>query len=206
MATMDGRSWPRRAADVVRHIPRSAFFASGEWGQSCGFDWSRATGRTAPHWRIPVETTAGTGGQQNGASPSQGKIASRRVHGGDEEANEIGASIPEENACGWEIEIEETREGPAHDQRHGDHVGIVIVVAHDREREAEEHAEPGRQAIHAIDKDGRFKVVAVNGSAENSYWLWEGRESAPTSHQAEVITLRNWQNKKTATNRYTQGV
>ena len=63
-----------------------------------------------------------------------------------------------------------------------------------------------RVTIHAIDKDGRFKVVAVNGSAENSYWLWEGRESAPTSHQAEVITLRNWQNKKTATNRYTQGV
>src|SRR5690348_16595892 len=37
-----------------------------------------------------------------------------------------------------------------------------------------------RVTIHAIDRGGNHKVVAVNGSGDNRYWLWEG-EGAPRS-------------------------
>src|SRR3984957_5574302 len=34
-----------------------------------------------------------------------------------------------------------------------------------------------RVTIHAIDRNGDHKVVAVNGSRDNKYWIWEGQGS-----------------------------
>jgi L-asparaginase len=45
-----------------------------------------------------------------------------------------------------------------------------------------------RVTIHAIDTNGNHKVVAVNGSGDNRYWLWEG-EGAPRSLLAELIAI-----------------
>jgi beta-aspartyl-peptidase (threonine type) len=46
-----------------------------------------------------------------------------------------------------------------------------------------------RVTIHAIDTKGGYKVVAVNGSGTNVYWLWEG-EGDPVRLPAEAIPLR----------------
>ena len=32
-----------------------------------------------------------------------------------------------------------------------------------------------RVTVHAIDTRGNHKVVAVNGSGDNTYWLWDGQ-------------------------------
>jgi beta-aspartyl-peptidase (threonine type) len=46
-----------------------------------------------------------------------------------------------------------------------------------------------RVTIHAIDTRGNHKVVAVNGTGGNVYWLWEG-EGEPCQRPAETIPLR----------------
>ncbi len=46
-----------------------------------------------------------------------------------------------------------------------------------------------RVAIHAIDLHGNHKVVAVNGTGGNFYWLWDGA-GEPVQRPAEAIPLR----------------
>jgi beta-aspartyl-peptidase (threonine type) len=46
-----------------------------------------------------------------------------------------------------------------------------------------------RVTIHAIDPRGNHRVVAVNGSGGNVYWLWEG-QGEPRQCPAEAIPLR----------------
>jgi L-asparaginase len=46
-----------------------------------------------------------------------------------------------------------------------------------------------RVTIHAIDAKGNHKVVAVNGNAANTYWLWREGDTKPVSLPAEIITL-----------------
>jgi beta-aspartyl-peptidase (threonine type) len=46
-----------------------------------------------------------------------------------------------------------------------------------------------RVTIHAIDPHGNHKVVAVNGTGGNVYWLWEGAGD-PVQRPAEAIPLR----------------
>ena len=46
-----------------------------------------------------------------------------------------------------------------------------------------------RVSIHAIDARGNHKVVAVNGTGTNVYWLWEG-SGEPVRLPAEAIPLR----------------
>jgi L-asparaginase len=46
-----------------------------------------------------------------------------------------------------------------------------------------------RVTIHAIDRAGNHKCIAVNGSPQNTYWLWREGESAPRSLPAEIVTL-----------------
>jgi len=45
-----------------------------------------------------------------------------------------------------------------------------------------------RVTIHAIDTQGRHKVVAVNGDA-NTYWVWRDGDTTPQSRPAEIITI-----------------
>ena len=45
-----------------------------------------------------------------------------------------------------------------------------------------------RVTIHAIDTRGCHKVVAVNGTGDNRYWLWEG-QGKPQSLLAEVVSV-----------------
>jgi len=46
-----------------------------------------------------------------------------------------------------------------------------------------------RVTIHAIDTRDNHKVVAVNGSAANTYWIWREGDDAPSTHPAEAIAL-----------------
>jgi beta-aspartyl-peptidase (threonine type) len=46
-----------------------------------------------------------------------------------------------------------------------------------------------RVTVHAIDTKGNHKVVAVNGNAANTYWLWREGSAQPESLPAEIITL-----------------
>jgi beta-aspartyl-peptidase (threonine type) len=47
-----------------------------------------------------------------------------------------------------------------------------------------------RVTIHGIDTRGNHKVVAVNGTGNNVYWLWEGAGD-PVQRPAEAINLRS---------------
>lgn len=47
----------------------------------------------------------------------------------------------------------------------------------------------GRITIHAIDRSGGHKVVAVNGLPENHYWLWREGEATSASHPAEIVAI-----------------
>jgi L-asparaginase len=47
-----------------------------------------------------------------------------------------------------------------------------------------------RVTIHGIDARGNHKVVAVNGTGNNVYWLWEGAGD-PVQRPAEAINLRS---------------
>jgi L-asparaginase len=46
-----------------------------------------------------------------------------------------------------------------------------------------------RVTVHAIDTRGDHKVVAVNGTGGNVYWLWEGA-GEPVSRPAEAVASR----------------
>ena len=46
-----------------------------------------------------------------------------------------------------------------------------------------------RVTIHAIDAKGGHKVVAVNGNASNTYWLWREGDAATQSLPAEIVTI-----------------
>jgi L-asparaginase / beta-aspartyl-peptidase len=59
-----------------------------------------------------------------------------------------------------------------------------------------------RVTIHAIDRKGDHKVVAVNGSRDNKYWIWEGQGS-PRLESAEPIAISDSQPRPTTTTRYT---
>src|ERR1700733_13433500 len=59
-----------------------------------------------------------------------------------------------------------------------------------------------RVTIHAIDTKGNCKVVAVNGTADNKYWLWQGQGKA-RSLPAEPIVITQGPARPTATSRYT---
>jgi len=59
-----------------------------------------------------------------------------------------------------------------------------------------------RVTIHAIDRKGDHKVVAVNGSRDNKYWIWEG-EGQPNLRAAEPIAISGGQPRATTTTRYT---
>lgn len=58
-----------------------------------------------------------------------------------------------------------------------------------------------RVTIHAIDTKGNHKVVAVNGTADNKYWLWEGQ--GQRSLPAEPIVITQGTARPTTTSRYT---
>jgi beta-aspartyl-peptidase (threonine type) len=63
----------------------------------------------------------------------------------------------------------------------------------------------GRVTIHAIDRQGGHKVVAVNGLPENHYWLWRAGDAAPSSHPCEIIAISDVPAPKpTAHRRYEQ--
>src|SRR5208337_4191372 len=61
-----------------------------------------------------------------------------------------------------------------------------------------------RVTIHAIDTRGNHKVAAVNGSGDNTYWLWVG-QGAPQSLRAEPVAVHNIGVSPTATTRYAYG-
>ena len=47
----------------------------------------------------------------------------------------------------------------------------------------------GRVTIHAIDRKGNHKVMAVNGTPKNTYWLWRKGEGLPQSLPAEIVAI-----------------
>lgn len=61
-----------------------------------------------------------------------------------------------------------------------------------------------RVTIHAIDNRGNHQVVAVNGTGDNTYWLWEG-EGEPRSLRAEPVAIGTVDAKPTASVRYGYG-
>ncbi len=46
-----------------------------------------------------------------------------------------------------------------------------------------------RITLHAIDRQGRHRVVAVNATEQLTYWLWREGEEAPHAEPAEIIAL-----------------
>lgn len=46
-----------------------------------------------------------------------------------------------------------------------------------------------RITIHAIDRDGASRIVAVNAKQERSFWRWRDGEAAPEKIPAERVTL-----------------
>jgi L-asparaginase len=59
-----------------------------------------------------------------------------------------------------------------------------------------------RVTIHAIDVKDNHKVVAVNGTSANKYWLWEG-QGEPRLLPAEPIVITTGTARPTSTSRYT---
>jgi len=62
----------------------------------------------------------------------------------------------------------------------------------------------GRVTIHAIDARGNHKVVAVNGTGDNVYWLWDGQSQARTL-RAEAVAIQRSDSKPSATTIYAYG-
>jgi L-asparaginase len=46
-----------------------------------------------------------------------------------------------------------------------------------------------RLTLHAIDKDGAHKVVAVNAEQQLTYWLWREGDAAPHAEPCELVSL-----------------
>ena len=61
-----------------------------------------------------------------------------------------------------------------------------------------------RVTLHAIDTRGSHKVVAVNGSGDNTYWLWDGA-GAPRALPAEPVAIGPVEARPTASARYGYG-
>lgn len=61
-----------------------------------------------------------------------------------------------------------------------------------------------RITVHAIDTRGNHKVVAVNGTGDNTYWLWDG-QGEPRSVRAEPVAIGAVDAKPTASARYGYG-
>ena len=59
-----------------------------------------------------------------------------------------------------------------------------------------------RVTIHAVDVKGNHKVVAVNGTRDNKYWLWVG-QGEPRQLPAEPIVITTSTARPTTTSRYT---
>lgn len=62
-----------------------------------------------------------------------------------------------------------------------------------------------RVTIHAIDRRGNHKVVAVNGAGDNRYWLWQQGDAAPRLLPAEPVVITSAEARPTTTSRYTRG-
>lgn len=60
-----------------------------------------------------------------------------------------------------------------------------------------------RVTIHAINAKGDHKVVAVNGTGDNKYWLWDG-QGAPKMLPAEPVVITTAGTPPTSTTRYTR--
>jgi L-asparaginase len=58
-----------------------------------------------------------------------------------------------------------------------------------------------RVTVHAIDVRGNHKVVAVNGTGDNTYWLWEG-QGEPRKLTAEPVVITSAGMGQTSTTRY----
>jgi len=61
-----------------------------------------------------------------------------------------------------------------------------------------------RVTIHAIDARGSHKVIAVNGSADNKYWLWQKGDPVPRLCPAEPVVITSAAMPETSTTRYTR--
>ena len=61
-----------------------------------------------------------------------------------------------------------------------------------------------RVTVHAIDTRGNHKVVAVNGSGDNTYWLWDGH-GEPQALPALPVAIGAAGPKPTASARYGYG-
>ncbi len=61
-----------------------------------------------------------------------------------------------------------------------------------------------RVTIHAIDGAGHHKVVAVNGSGDNKYWLWEEGDAVPRSLPAEPVVITSAGGRPSPVSRYTR--
>jgi L-asparaginase len=59
-----------------------------------------------------------------------------------------------------------------------------------------------RITIHAIDARGNHKVVAVNGNADNTYWLWTPDRPTPVRLSADITPIGDYAPKPTASLRY----
>jgi len=61
----------------------------------------------------------------------------------------------------------------------------------------------GRVTIHAIDTQGLHAVVAVNGTPENHYWIWQSADERPVIRPARIESISADQPPKpTASFRY----
>jgi L-asparaginase len=58
-----------------------------------------------------------------------------------------------------------------------------------------------RVTVHAIDVRGNHKAVAVNGTGDNTYWLWEG-QGEPRKLPAEPVVITSSGVGQTSTTRY----
>ncbi len=61
-----------------------------------------------------------------------------------------------------------------------------------------------RITIHAIDRKGNHKVVAVNGDGQQNYWLWQDGLETPVMMPAAPILINDGPTTSTASARYAQ--
>lgn len=61
-----------------------------------------------------------------------------------------------------------------------------------------------RITIHAIDRKGRHKVMAVNGDGSQNYWLWHDGMETPAMMSAVPIVINDGPTTSTASARYAQ--
>lgn len=59
-----------------------------------------------------------------------------------------------------------------------------------------------RVTVHAIDTKGNHAVIAVNGTGDNRYWLWEG-DGEPRLMRAAPVVITSAETRTTPAARYT---